>query len=378
MNACGPARCLFSARSIPRKINSGPCRNLHCTAIRQERRRAKPPNIKAADMGLAAPEANPLTRYSDEEKKKLANRYNPEQLRAIEAGEDAIDPEDLLMQGKLRNDPFRLQYLDDLSVIRPVVDKKVQPPASNHDPDLRLKNEDEIVADLADFIENIPQDVLDRGDGRLEWMKFLDNRRLTVGKEEAERAPQDFLAPVLPKIDDPVMPKKVEDKNLPDEDMRQLMKQTGFTHDEIRALRTKNLVTHRVVNQTRMGKIQSQYCLCVAGNGNGLIGIGEGKSAEHLDAFKQAQRMAIRNMKPVLRYEERTIFGDVEGKVAASVVKLFARPPGEFLHLPNTLKEASKWLAQALAYGVNNISSKCVDALELPISPLECHDHEIQ
>src|ERR1700761_8639650 len=37
---------------------------------------------------------------------------------------------------------------------------------------------------------------------------------------------------------------------------------------------------------------------------------------------------AIRNMKPIPRYEERTIYGDVTAKVGAVVVQLSSRPPG--------------------------------------------------
>jgi small subunit ribosomal protein S5 len=33
-------------------------------------------------------------------------------------------------------------------------------------------------------------------------------------------------------------------------------------------------------------------------------------------------------MRPIPRYEERTIYGEVEGKVAASVVQLKGKPPG--------------------------------------------------
>jgi small subunit ribosomal protein S5 len=91
----------------------------------------------------------------------------------------------------------------------------------------------------------------------------------------------------------------------------------------------KNLVNHRVVNQTRLGKIQSMYYLTIAGNENGMIGIGEGKAIENEDASKQAMMNAIRNMRPVPRYEDRTIYGDVEAKVGASVVQLSARSPGK-------------------------------------------------
>ncbi|KAI7242053.1 hypothetical protein KC352_g14711, partial [Hortaea werneckii] len=113
-----------------------------------------------------------------------------------------------------------------------------------------------------------------------------------------------------------------------DPHMTRLCQQTGMTRDQIRKIRIKNLVSHRVVNQTRMGKIQSLYFLTIAGNQDGMLGIGEGKAAEDEDGRRQAMMNAIRNMKPIPRYEDRTIYGDVEAKVGASIVQLSARPPG--------------------------------------------------
>jgi small subunit ribosomal protein S5 len=51
---------------------------------------------------------------------------------------------------------------------------------------------------------------------------------------------------------------------------------------------------------------------------------------------------AIRNMRPVPRYEERTIYGDVEAKVGASVVQLSARSPGMLQHDFETSKETTQ------------------------------------
>jgi small subunit ribosomal protein S5 len=98
--------------------------------------------------------------------------------------------------------------------------------------------------------------------------------------------------------------------------------------------KAKILVRHRVVNQTRLGKIASIYCLAVAGNENGRLGIGEAKGQEIEETSSNARIAAIRNMQPIPRYEERTIFGEVEGKVSAAEVKLMSRPPGklESLH----------------------------------------------
>ena len=264
--------------------------------------------------------------YTAEEKAALAKKYTPAQLAAIEAGEEAVDPEDLATQGTVRIDPYALEYLDDLSTIVPVIDKPVRAPETNYDPNLRLKTEDEIAEDLANWVQDLPDDA-----DRVEWMKFLDETRLTVGKEEAELNPRSALAPEIPKLTDPSTRYKVAEEDGEGENdphLQRLIKQSGFSPKQIKRFRVKNLVCHRVVNQTRMGKISSQYYLTVAGNGNGLLGVGEGKSAEPEDARRQAHMAAIRNMQPINRYESRTIYGEVEGKVGAVELKLSARPPG--------------------------------------------------
>jgi small subunit ribosomal protein S5 len=110
--------------------------------------------------------------------------------------------------------------------------------------------------------------------------------------------------------------------------LKRLLQTTGYTLDMIRSLKLKTLVSHPVVNQTRLGKVRRQYCLSIAGNGNGLLGIGEAKSEESGDAVTQSKYRAIRNMQPIMRYENRTIFGDVRGKVGAIELKLMTRPPG--------------------------------------------------
>lgn len=148
------------------------------------------------------------------------------------------------------------------------------------------------------------------------------------------------VAPEVPKIEDPTVSwgrteeegdEKDETGGLEDEALeayQRLGRLLGQSVPQLLAYRAKTLVSHRVVNQTRLGKIQSQYTLCVAGNGNGLLGIGEGKAAEGDEAVRIGRLNAIRSMVPILRYENRTIYGDIKAKVGASVVELGARRPG--------------------------------------------------
>lgn len=261
------------------RLKSSIWHNTTTTARRQfsastptkSRKRAYP-SIKASD--LEQPQFRP---YTEREKKLLSLKYTPEQMQVIEAGEQAISAEDMASQGRMRDDPMRIQYLDDFSTMRPMLDRPVT-----------------------------EQDL--QGDELVEGQ----NRSSRGGA----RQPQTQNA-------------EAEQKEELDPHMLRLCQQTGMTKEEIRKIRVKNLVMHRVVNQTRMGKIQSLYYLTIAGNQDGMVGIGEGKAAEDEDGRRQAMMNAIRNMKPIPRYEERTIFGEVQGKVGASVVQLSSRGPGE-------------------------------------------------
>ena len=213
--------------------------------------------------------------YSSREKQLLSLKYTPEQMKVIEAGEEAISGEDM-QQGIPRTDPMRIKYLDDFAEMRPILDRPLE---------------------ATDLVKEPKQDA-----------KGPPGRQQQQQRGQQSENPEDI-----------------------DPHMLRLMQQTGFSMQEIRRIRVKNLVSHRVVNQTRMGKIQSLYFLTIAGNENGMVGVGEGKAAEDEDGRRQAMMNAIRNMRPIARYEERTIFGDVEAKVGASVVKLFTRPPGKIL-----------------------------------------------
>ncbi|KAL8731193.1 MAG: hypothetical protein Q9166_003600 [cf. Caloplaca sp. 2 TL-2023] len=326
MSVSRPIRCIF-AKPTPTPRQSVR-RSFQTSTCLQARPSPKHKSIKASDLRLIKKNeakhqvsAKDLRPYSEEEKAALAKRYTPELLAAIEAGEAAVDPNDLAEQGAAREDPMKLNYLDDFSTIHPVVDKPIRAPEENYDPNFRFKTEDELAEDLTNWVKNMPDEP-----ERLDWMKFMDNTRLTVGKPEAELNPRSYLAPEIPKLD--ILKRNTTEGEEIDPSTRRLMRQTGFDFKEIRRFRVKNLISHRVVNQTRLGKISSQYYLTVAGNGKGLLGIGEGKSAEHDEAKLQAKNAAIRNMQPIPMYEGRTIFGDVKGKVSATEVELMTRPPG--------------------------------------------------
>ncbi|KAL9100664.1 MAG: hypothetical protein Q9163_003991, partial [Psora crenata] len=329
-----------------------PClrRHLHATAGLQAgpdtpklgKRRSKE---KSRDTSITPSNFVP---YTEEDLAKLRQMYTPAQMAAIEAGEAAIDTKDLAEQARFRDDPFAITYDDDFSKRDPTLDKAVRAPEENYDPTSRFKTGEEITADFADWVDKLPKEPTG-----VEYHKFIEDYRLMTGKEEAERNPVSYLAPPIPKG----IPSLAELATPQDEDevqpaMRRLMRQTGFSLGTILSFRVKSLVNHRVVNQTRMGKIQSIYYLTIAGNQRGLLGIGEGKSTEAEDAKQQAHHAAIRNLQPIPRYEMRTIYGDVKGKVGAVELELMNRPPGFGLRCQYLIYEICR------CAGINDLAAR--------------------
>lgn len=321
--------------------------------------------------------------YNPKDKRILSKKYSPEQMAALQAGEAAVDPSDLSLQGRIRTDPYKFQYLEDFSTVRPVIDKRVKthtpvdpnahwmtPDEFNddfiewatglsqekgiEDTDIeRLYSEfkskmlnkkpgegvtpDEMNEILDDVLEQSgnskkPTSVIDEEPSDLEMYKYFMDRNSMTGYDGGDTA----LAPALPekvpgveglykKLEDPA------DAGLdPEGHYQELKKQTGMSLHDLLAFEksAKILVTRWVSNQTRLGKIRSSYVLAIAGNQDGRLGLGEAKSVDSLIATKKAKLMAIRNMKPIRRYENRTIFGNVEAKVGGTIVQMMSRPPG--------------------------------------------------
>ncbi|OJJ50901.1 hypothetical protein ASPZODRAFT_126869 [Penicilliopsis zonata CBS 506.65] len=365
MNVSRPARCVFC--SFSRAAAPGarvPRRQFHLSPVHWA-------ESKAPKAGVRGPEGKTLKQitqnmkegdfkaYTSEEKEALAKHYTPEQLAAIETGEAAISPQDLAEQFAIRKDQMKLRYLDDLSVIEPGVDKHIRAPESNSDPHARLKTEEELLEDFSRFFAEMPPDAT-----AVDWVRFAENMRVTVGKEESELNPHSVLIPSLfapgESLSQDPQPEKAATKleNKPQESeeameaLKRLRLATGYSTAQIRGLKLKTLVQHSVVNQTRLGKVRRMYCLSIAGNGNGLLGIGEAKSEEATDASMQSIHRAIRNMQPITRYENRTIYGDVKGKVGAVELTLMTRPPGFGLRCQHLIFEMCR------AAGIHDLAAR--------------------
>lgn len=398
------SRCLAAPPVTPGAASSGRAaprasRHFSSSAPLEARRRPRFKSIRVADMGLRSPEdietfsKDKFPEYSAEEKKVLRKAYSPEQMAALEAGEAAINPKDLTVQGRLRDDPYRLQYLDDFKNIQPIIDKR---PKTKPAPNLRAKfmDSEQFTEDLMKWAEKffpagmetktvkdfLPDDVKDlpeeewhpraraKDEKALEEYLLATDGTQEINLEEGGPTSVDILDYLLERstLTDrgqgsnsalaPALPNQVPgvaglykhavdpaDEGLDDTgEYQDLKKQTGMTVRALKSFTVKTLVLRFVSNQTRLGKIRSASVMALAGNKDGWLGLGVSKSTEVAVAMQKAKLAAIRDMQPIRRYEGRTIYGNVEAKVSGTVVRLSARPPGK-----NILPKKRPYISQS-------------------------------
>ncbi|CAN9166769.1 unnamed protein product [Alternaria alternata] len=376
MSVCRPARCLFTKAASTTLPKPPPQRTFHASAPRQARKkRPHYPSIKADDLKLLnqAAEAE-YPKYDTAETTLLEKKYTPSQIAAIKAAESTIDARDVLTQGQRRTDPWRLNYEDDLAQVDPVTDRPERLTGDDIEGSktFRIANEverDQNITRLATenlaktYPNGIPEgetdEALQNAMDAAVTQATLDPRATYTSKNPAalqalgdER--HSVIAPDLPRVESRMARQTRRLKTEEEEDPRQkrLLQYLGWDKQKLRQIRVKTLVVHGVTNQTRMGKIRSLYYLTIAGNQDGLLGVGEGKSVEPEEGRKQSVMSAIRNMRPVPRYENRTTFGDLETKVGATRVQLFSRPPGFGLRVQHLIFELAR------AAGLQDLSAK--------------------
>ena len=311
------------------------------------------PLAKTASPALATTSPSRLKPYRSSDRALLAKRYTPAQLHALDLAESSISADDLIEQGSIRNGHMSIRYLDDFSTVRPVIDYPIRNPKSTYTPDHTLREESEHDEDLGDFFESLPDDISEDEIG-VRWLKFQDELRMTNGPEAAERQARSYLSTPLPNMSDPNMVyTKADESEVPLEIRRRLAKK-GIAVEDYSKLFVKTLMGKSVTNQTRMGKIRSMYYLCVAGDGKGMVGIGEGKSAEAEDARRIAAQNAVGDMSMIERYENRTVYGEVQEKVGAASVRLRAASPGYGLRCQSYIFELCR------AAGISDISGRVI------------------
>lgn len=113
-------------------------------------------------------------------------------------------------------------------------------------------------------------------------------------------------------------------KNNP-EIARGLAQLTGLDEQYIKNLYVRALVMKRVAQKTSKGNVPSFWVMSVAGDMNGMIGLGIGKSRDGIrTAASKAHWQAVKNMQKINRYDNRTILQSFETKYHG--VKLNFKP----------------------------------------------------
>ncbi|KAG6360320.1 hypothetical protein INS49_011377 [Diaporthe citri] len=391
--------------------------SFHASAPVAGRKRSPFKNVKIDEVNLDDHETRrrfkeeSLPDWDETDLKSLKKKYTPEQLSAVQLGEKVIDMDDLAVQGRIRNDPYAFEYLEDFSKVRPVVDKRVKT-YRPVDTTAKFMTPEEFGDDFVEFVRQLnekrgvshdityeqalnmyeemrskmlnsnPEDALsttelaeamDRVVGEteaaqegaledpaqdrdsqgpkdisdLEAYKYFMERNSMTGFDGGDTS----LAPDLPdKVPGVAGLYKRQmdesDESLdPEGTYQELKKKTGMSVGEILDIfnrQTKILVRRYVSNQTRLGKIRSTYILAMAGNGNGRLGMGEAKSVDPEISIMKAKLSAIQNMVPIRRYENRTIYGNVEAKIGGTIVQMYTRPPGFGLRVSHRMFEIAR------------------------------------
>ncbi|PVI08414.1 37S ribosomal protein-like protein S5 [Periconia macrospinosa] len=373
MSFCRPVRCLLTTPVLSKPTTTATSkRSFHASTPRTARRRRPHyPSIKASDLNLIEEAAaKHFPKYDTSETALLNKKYTPAQIAAIKAAEAAIDPRDLVTQSQSRSDPWLLPYEDDLAEVDPITDHAEKLDAEDLPGDIEFRRANVVqrsqsmarlmTENMAKmYPEGLPASMKDMNDEQAARLSesvqaaslqaALDPRSVYTSKSPevlASLADPRYSAilPDLPRIDSRMARQSRRDSTEEAEDPRQkqLLKYLDWDKQQLYGIRIKTLVAHMVTNQTRMGKIRSWYFLSIAGNQNGLIGIGEGKSVEPDDGRKKSCMAAVRNMRPIHRYENRTTYGDLEKKIGATKVQLFARPPGFGLRAQHLIFELAR------------------------------------
>ena len=121
---------------------------------------------------------------------------------------------------------------------------------------------------------------------------------------------------------------------------------------EIEKLHRYPILVRRVTQQTGKGKKHRQYMLMVVGNGDGLVGFGEGKHDDFGVTQQKALIEAVRNMDYVERFEKRTIWTDMSIKLGATRIIMRPRPVGFGLVCNPNIHQVLK------AAGIKDVSAK--------------------
>lgn len=137
-----------------------------------------------------------------------------------------------------------------------------------------------------------------------------------------------------------------------DADTHNPMRFLHLSPSEIQKLFQYRMASSRVTQQTGKGKVYRFSILTVVGNGDGLVGYGEGKDEEMPRAATKALIAAVRNMDHVARFEDRTLYTEMSAKFGSTRLFVRPRPVGFGLHCNPNVHQVFK------AAGIKDASAK--------------------
>ncbi|KAJ3217089.1 28S ribosomal protein S5, mitochondrial, partial [Clydaea vesicula] len=108
----------------------------------------------------------------------------------------------------------------------------------------------------------------------------------------------------------------------------------------------------RIARTTGGGKKRSIWAMVVVGNGNGSAGYGEGRALDSANAVQKATKDAQKNMITIERFDNRTIFTDIDYKFGKVDLKLKTAPAGYGIVANNHIHEVCR------CFGIRDISVK--------------------
>ncbi|KAL4443425.1 hypothetical protein ABPG75_011162 [Micractinium tetrahymenae] len=106
--------------------------------------------------------------------------------------------------------------------------------------------------------------------------------------------------------------------------------------------RMKVVDVNRTSKGTRTGGLYRYGCMVVVGNGNGVLGWGQGKAAEVNDAVQKAYQRACRNLYPVPRYNGHTIPEPIHSKYGQVKLTLYPKASGRGITANTLMREICK------------------------------------
>jgi len=105
----------------------------------------------------------------------------------------------------------------------------------------------------------------------------------------------------------------VIDVKIPHNPANPLIRADAYIHSE-------TIMARRVNKVTKGGRTEKFSLLVAVGDGKGLLGVGTAKGISYFDARSRAVRRACRDMFFVDRFQERTVFHQLEAKTQVIVM----------------------------------------------------------